>query len=278
MRNKVQQVRTVKGRFRADVQRVKRAGNMAGQYGKKAQGHVKNAQGQMQQAQGQVQQVQGQVAGQMPGQMQPGQMPGQMPPGMQMQGAPMQQMPPGQMPPGQFPGQMPGQMQPGAINPNPPIKKVGWFRRRKICTQCNAELDKTWESCPYCAQAAAAAAPAPVAVNKPKTMAFQLNAATGGSIQLMGWLVPIEGPQRGELFTLAPLSIIGTDPMCQVVLADGYMSSKHAEIKADNGIWVLKDLGSTNGTRVNDKPVDTHELVDNDFIKFGNSLVKFKSL
>jgi pSer/pThr/pTyr-binding forkhead associated (FHA) protein len=100
----------------------------------------------------------------------------------------------------------------------------------------------------------------------------------GGGIQLLGWLVPLQGSQRGELFTLTPHSSMGTDPTCTVVLHDKFMSSKHAEIKAEGGVWVLKDLGSTNGTYVNDKRVDKHELVDNDFIKFGGSLVKFKSL
>ena len=273
MRNKVQQVRTVKGRFKADVNRVKRFGGLAQSYKGKAQGQFKQLQGQAQQAQGQVQQVQGQVQGAMPVRPSGGQP--QMPPGMMpmqnqamMQGGSMQ---PGQMQPGQMP------MQPGGINPNPPIKKVGFFRRRKVCTQCESELDKTWDNCPYCAQAAMAQAPAPAKAQSRKTQAFQLS-SSGASVQLMGWLVPVQGVQRGELFTLAPLSIIGTDPTCTVVLADSYMSSKHAEIKAEGGLWILKDLGSTNGTLVNDKPVDTHELVDNDFIKFGNSLVKFKSL
>jgi pSer/pThr/pTyr-binding forkhead associated (FHA) protein len=40
----------------------------------------------------------------------------------------------------------------------------------------------------------------------------------------------------------------------------------------------LRDLGSTNGTYVNDRRVDQHELVDNDFVQFGKSLVKFKTL
>ena len=176
----------------------------------------------------------------------------------------------GQAPPGPQPA--------GGLNPNPPIKIVGFFRRRKICTQCNAELDKTWDSCPYCAQAAAAQQP-PAASSK--TQAFMINAGApmgAPGVQLLGWLVPLKGPLRGELFTLAPQSVIGTDPTCTVVLQDGYMSSHHAEIVAQNGVWVLRDLGSTNGTQVNDKRVNQHELVDNDFIMFGQSLVKFKSL
>ena len=84
--------------------------------------------------------------------------------------------------------------------------------------------------------------------------------------------------QTGELFTLQPITTIGTDPKCNIVLVDKFMSSKHAEIKAENGMWVLRDSGSTNGTYVNNKRVDRHELVDNDFVKFGSAMLKFKSL
>ena len=167
----------------------------------------------------------------------------------------------------------------GGINPNPPIiTKGALFWKKKQCTQCGNELDKTWDACPYCAEAAAQAA---AAAPKPamKTQAFVLNpAGQATGMQLLGWIVPLQGPQRGELFTLTPATSIGTDPSCTVVLNDKFMSSKHAEIKAEGGTWILKDLGSTNGTYVNDNRVDKQELVDNDLIKFGNQLVKFKSL
>jgi hypothetical protein len=140
-------------------------------------------------------------------------------------------------------------------------------------------MEKGWDACPYCN-----AAPAPVAAPMPshgaKTQAFMINdAGTGNSsMALLGWLVPVRGPQRGELFTLASESLIGTDPACTVVLLDTFMSSRHCEIRAEGGQWVLKDLGSTNGTFVNDKRVDRHELVDSDFVKVGQSLLKFKCL
>ncbi len=153
------------------------------------------------------------------------------------------------------------------VNATPGIRIVGWFRKRHVCQQCGQQLDKTWDSCPYCAQGPA------------RTQAFMVDqAGAGAPVQLLGWVVPVAGPHRGELYTLAPVSIVGTDPTCHVVLHDQYMSGEHAEIKAEGGVWILRDLGSTNGTFVNDHRVDQRELVDNDFVKFGQCLVKFKSL
>ncbi len=181
------------------------------------------------------------------------------------------------------PGAAPAGAPPGGINPNPPIKTSGfWVFKKKQCSQCNQQLDVSWDACPYCAQAAQQAAAAAAAGQKKpmKTQAFMINAPGGAAagMQLLGWLVPMQGPQRGELFTLSPATVIGKDPTCNIVLQDSFMSSKHAEIKAEAGIWVLKDLGSTNGTYVNDKRVEKQELVDNDMIMFGKCLVKFKSL
>lgn len=160
------------------------------------------------------------------------------------------------------------------MNP-PPIIKKGFIFKKHYCGQCGQQLDKSWDQCPYCAQAAAAA-PAPASH---KTQAFMIDSSgASGHMQLLGWLVPLSGPQRGELYTLAPTSSVGTDPSCTVVLQDQYMSSHHAEIKAEGGVWVLKDLGSTNGTYVNDQRIDQRELVDNDLVKFGQSPAKFKTL
>ena len=147
-----------------------------------------------------------------------------------------------------------------------------WWKKH-LCANCGQELDKTWDRCPYCSVQAVVAAPN-------KTQAIMMDyAGMGTGMQLLGWLVSISrGPQRGELFTLQPMTTVGTEPTCTVVLQDSYMSSRHCEIKAEGGIWVLRDLKSTNGTYVNDRRVEQHELVDNDFIKVGQSVLKFKSL
>jgi hypothetical protein len=252
IQNKIVGVKNIKGSIQVDINRAKgiagrskQAVASAGQYNQKL-----NQWGQPQpQQQGAQMQQQ---AGQPPG------MPGA-PPGM-----------PG-MPPG-----MPGM--PQGPNPNPPIITRGfWIFKKKFCSQCEQQLDKSWDACPYCQQIAQQVVAAPA--TKAKTQAFVLDSMGGpGSLQLLGWIIPLQGSQRGELFTLSPISTIGTDPKCTVVLNDKFMSSKHAEIKAENGVWVLRDSGSTNGTYVNNRRIDRHELVDNDFIKFGSAMLKFKSL
>jgi hypothetical protein len=260
IRNKWTGAKSKVGQVKFDAQRVKGLG----------------AQGQAMAKQGQAFAGQGQQAAQgAQGAMQPPGMPPGMPPGF-----------PG-APPG-APGAPPGA--PGAagpINPNPPLVSRGfWPFAKKYCSQCDQLMDKLWFQCPHCAQAAAAqaaAAAAAAAKPAPKTMAFMLNQGGGpaqqGGMQVIGWLVPLQGPQRGELFTLGSATLIGTDPSaCNLVLQDKFMSSKHAEIKVEAGLWMLKDLGSTNGTYVNDKRVDKQELVDNDFVKFGQALCRFKSL
>jgi FHA domain-containing protein len=265
--NKILHAKNVKGGFQVDVNRSKA---MVGQ-GKQMYG---NANQKMQQWGGHPQQGQQQGAQVMPQQGFPPGMPGApgFPPGMPPPG-----MPPGM--PGGMPGMPPG-MAPGAPNPNPPIRTKGfWIFKKKFCTQCEQQLDRTWDACPYCAQMAQQAAAAPAKLQKMKTQALVLDqAGNAGSAQLCGWLIPLQGPQKGELFTLQPSNLIGTDATCNIVLQDKFMSSRHAEIKAEQGMWILKDAGSTNGTYVNNKRIDRHELVDNDFIKFGSAMLKFKSL
>jgi hypothetical protein len=273
-------IKNVQGNIKVDINRSKalaqRGKNFAGQAQQFQQKHGGQAE--------QGQQPQGQPPPQQPQQAY-GQPPQQ---GWPQQGAYMQQQPPGYPPPGMPPGPpgmpppgMPAMPPPpGMPNPAPPIRSTGfWFWKKKFCTQCEQQLDKSWDACPYCQQIAAQAAAAPAKLQALKTQAFVLDQSGGpGSMQLLGWIIPLQGPQKGELFTLQPTTIIGTDPKCNIVLQDKFMSSKHAEIKAENGMWVLRDSGSTNGTYVNNKRVDRHELVDNDFVKFGSAMLKFKSL
>ncbi len=70
---------------------------------------------------------------------------------------------------------------------------------------------------------------------------------------------------------------IGRMPGSTVVLNDPNASRRHAEIKPVGSGYVLVDLGSTNGSRVNGARVDNHPLSDGDTMSFGNTVIRFES-
>jgi pSer/pThr/pTyr-binding forkhead associated (FHA) protein len=61
------------------------------------------------------------------------------------------------------------------------------------------------------------------------------------------------------------------------VLADPNVSRKHAEIRPRGSTFLVVDLGSTNGTRINGIRVNEHELVDGDEVMFGNTRMRFEA-
>lgn len=65
------------------------------------------------------------------------------------------------------------------------------------------------------------------------------------------------------------LNVIGRSPSNQIAITDPGVSSKHAKIWAENGRWWIMDLGSTNGTLVNNADIDREELNDGDKLSFG---------
>src|SRR4051812_45848253 len=53
------------------------------------------------------------------------------------------------------------------------------------------------------------------------------------------------------------------------------VSRKHAKIKRSGVDWIISDLGSTNGTYVNDGQIENYTLRDGDLVKIGNAIFKF---
>lgn len=75
----------------------------------------------------------------------------------------------------------------------------------------------------------------------------------------------------GDALPLQPVTYLGRDPDNTIVLSDSLASSRHARISRENGVWWIEDLGSKNGTTLNDLPVSKPtSLADHDLIGIGN--------
>lgn len=74
----------------------------------------------------------------------------------------------------------------------------------------------------------------------------------------------------GEVIAVADGTTLGRGDQADVVLADTAVSAEHARVHRVGRRWVVTDLGSTNGTRVNDAVV--HErtaLAEGDVLAVG---------
>lgn len=84
-------------------------------------------------------------------------------------------------------------------------------------------------------------------------------------------LLLTRGPGAGRRLPLAgdAVTVLGRHADCDLVLSDVTVSRRHAEIRAEGEHFVLTDIGSLNGTYVNQHPVDTVALADGDAIAIG---------
>jgi FHA domain-containing protein len=69
---------------------------------------------------------------------------------------------------------------------------------------------------------------------------------------------------------------IGRAEDCEVQVSDKNVSRRHAEVRREGGGFVLVDLDSTNGTRVNGARAKRRELADGDEITVGATTVRFE--
>jgi two-component system cell cycle response regulator len=92
-------------------------------------------------------------------------------------------------------------------------------------------------------------------------------------------LVAIHGPQLGKKFILEDEEFtIGRDVKNNIVVDLDNVSRRHAKITTRQGRSFLVDLGSTNGTYLNDNEVlEEMPLRTGDYVKVGGSIFKFLS-
>jgi hypothetical protein len=74
----------------------------------------------------------------------------------------------------------------------------------------------------------------------------------------------------------ARVTTIGRGAEADVRLSDTGVSRLHAEVRVEPGSIVVADLGSTNGTRVNGRAVQSAPLSDGDVVEMGGSRLVFR--
>jgi hypothetical protein len=71
-------------------------------------------------------------------------------------------------------------------------------------------------------------------------------------------------------------AVLGRSRDCDIVLDDPNVSRHHAEVRPSGGSWIVNDLGSTNGVKVNGRRIRGPEsLKRGDVIELGTSSVTF---
>lgn len=132
----------------------------------------------------------------------------------------------------------------------------------------------------------AAAAAAPVAINAaaqaaaiPAAAPSYDNTVVFTSNQQDQYTTPNYQQSRGHLTDVATHRtydlagshlVVGRESKNNIVVPDINVSRQHADLRWDpQGVWVLTDLGSTNGTFVNGSPISSQVLQDGDRITFG---------
>jgi predicted component of type VI protein secretion system len=89
-------------------------------------------------------------------------------------------------------------------------------------------------------------------------------------------VTPHDGPAMPHEL-VEPVVTVGRLSDNTIVIDDGSVSSHHAQLRIEGGDYHLKDLNSTNGTRVNGNTISEQQLQDGDVVRFGKVEAKYES-
>ena len=91
-------------------------------------------------------------------------------------------------------------------------------------------------------------------------------------------LIAIGGPGSGKRYPLEGECVLGRSFNSDIYIGDLNVSRRHARILSEpNGSHVLEDLGSGNGTFVNDAQVQRHVLGARDVVRIGGSEFRYEA-
>jgi pSer/pThr/pTyr-binding forkhead associated (FHA) protein len=88
-------------------------------------------------------------------------------------------------------------------------------------------------------------------------------------------MVHADGAAKPRSMYLATNTVVGRGTECDLRLDDTFVSQEHARIFAKDGSWYVEDLGSTNGTFVNEQRLAAPAmLTSGDRIRVGTTVLE----
>lgn len=157
-----------------------------------------------------------------------------------------------------------------------------------FCTQCGQQNADDARFCARCG-AALSRPGSPVAPERPgdtstislsgmdvfgaesvEEPAPQLDAAIEALPPGSAMLVVLRGPNAGSRFLLdTDVTTIGRHPESDIFLDDVTVSRRHAEFHRSGTVFLVRDVGSLNGTYVNRERIDQATLASGDEVQIG---------
>jgi pSer/pThr/pTyr-binding forkhead associated (FHA) protein len=90
-------------------------------------------------------------------------------------------------------------------------------------------------------------------------------------------VVDHQGAKSGTIRLQEPLQV-GRADACQIKLGDTYISQFHARLFPRDGNWYVEDLGSTNGTYLNQRKLTgPSEVHAGDVVRLGKTTLELKA-
>ena len=107
-------------------------------------------------------------------------------------------------------------------------------------------------------------------------VAGDASAQEGPRITGPALVVRMGGGREGEAFIPNDgRTLVGRAPECDVFLDDVTVSRRHAELLREGERFVIRDLGSLNGTFVNRRRIESVTLEDDDEVQIGKYRLTF---
>lgn len=111
-----------------------------------------------------------------------------------------------------------------------------------------------------------------------KTVVTVISRVTQRPVARKACLVAIYGHELGKKYNLeAPVVIVGRSSKSDLQIDQDSVSRSHCKLVNDGERVTVYDLGSTNGTYVNDRAIQEHVLADGEHVKIGRAILKFLS-